>query len=288
MRKLDFDKACETFRDVLRNPEEWIFTLAGKLPPLKETLSSLHKFLGSLPRGAEPSNLNSETVAIIDVPPIARSLNCDVQFPMVESDASSSVRFHFPITLRAGVDFVVHCFQSTFLWRLLETKLVEALRFKMGKIYNINVWDTLETSSVRTEDDKKGMCIISFECDVADIPALKAAVKQVLADLRTTGFPTEDIDNTKKQLRLQFENALRKNVFWASTIQQLYQSTHFRKSGDMGALMLWFRQTYSETIETFSAELGLETLHRLLPQDGPFMESTLVHKASWGSYCTVC
>lgn len=285
LRKLDFDKACATFRDLLRNPEEWVFTLAGKLPPLKETLSSLHKYLGSLPRGEQASGLNAETVTIIEVPPITRKLHCDVSFPMVESGASSSVRFHFPIVLPGQLDLMVRCFQSSILWRLFETKLVETLRFKMGKLYNISVYDNMETSSVRPGEDKKGMCIISFECDCHDIPVLKTAVKQVLDNLRTTGFPAEDIDNVKKQLRIKFEDSLRRNGFWKSTIMDLYQSAHFRKSGDIGALMLWYSQTYMETIESFTPEVGLETLRRLLPENGPLMESTLVHKRS---FCTVC
>eukprot|EP00397_Hematodinium_sp_SG-2012_P041283 GEMP01045427.1.p1 GENE.GEMP01045427.1~~GEMP01045427.1.p1 ORF type:complete len:250 (+),score=23.02 GEMP01045427.1:488-1237(+) len=247
-------------------------------------LSALHRYLGTLPRGEGPSGLSNATVNLINVPPIDKTFSSHHSLTMVDSDASAKVVFMFPLVLRAPDGDVENSqfFEAMMLWNLLETKLVEALRFRLGKIYNICIDNTFRTASVRPKDNRRGRCLIEFNCHSNDIKPLTAEVRAVLDVLRETGFDASDVENAKKHVRLSLETDLRTNEFWIGAVLEVYDSQVYQ--GDIGEGMLKYKESYATSINSFTCDVAKKALNRLLPANGPYFEATLRPRSF---YCSV-
>merc|ERR1712187_1097552 len=70
---------------------------------------------------------------------------------------------------------------DNFLGRMLETKLIELLRFKMGKVYGAQVAVEFSNASPKLDQVREGSLAISFECDPAEADEL---IECTLAELQ--------------------------------------------------------------------------------------------------------
>lgn len=155
--------------------------------------------------------------------------------------------------------------------RLLETRLIEVLRFQRGQVYGVSVSDDFSLSPPQLGRPNKGTLTISFECDPAEADELVDATTAVLERLRdgSAAFTTENVKAALEQDRRKTEEALQKNDWWAATILDLYFSRLRLAVPDAelgAAAALWWRVRF-EVLGSFDAASAAEVLRRLLPRD---------------------
>jgi len=118
--------------------------------------------------------------------------------------------------------------------------------------------------------DSRGTLNITFECDPAEAEELIAATKEELRKLHSgeAAFTEDNVKATKEQERREFEEAFRKNDWWAGTIMDLYFSRCHAVTEDIGVTMELWWQAHSEAVESLDVARAQQVFRRLVPQDG--------------------
>merc|ERR1712110_189120 len=158
-------------------------------------------------------------------------------------------------------------FQLRILVRLLETRLIEVLRFKRGQVYGVSVGDDFSMASPHFGCVRKGTLSISFECDPAESDELVEATQSELAKLRSgeAAFTAENVNAAREQDRRSFEEQFRKNDWWAGTLTELYFSRCNAVAEDIGTtLSVWWR-VRADIVTSFNEATALEALRAFIP-----------------------
>jgi len=308
--RLNFKKASAIFNERASSPRDWTFVIVGKLPADDVLLPLLKKYLGSVPNKealqtngspAASSSLKAsnerpdelaarEAVAPINVSFPQKSHKEEVHLQMIDPKGSTLVCF--PIALKNVTDLAApksteaelhDLFMVKFLIRMLETRLVEVLRFKRGQVYSVSVGDDFSLAPPQLGSRRTGTLSISFECDPAEADELVDTTNNELLDLRCgrSEFTNENITAAQQQERREFEETVLKNDFWASTILDLYFARCRLITGDVGSAMaLWWR-VHKEVLEGLTVESAGEALRVLLPEDAASVVLTMRPKRRW-------
>eukprot|EP00929_Paragymnodinium_shiwhaense_P057052 TRINITY_DN28554_c0_g1_i1.p1 TRINITY_DN28554_c0_g1~~TRINITY_DN28554_c0_g1_i1.p1 ORF type:complete len:1131 (+),score=306.21 TRINITY_DN28554_c0_g1_i1:66-3458(+) len=285
--RLNFSKCSTIFNERASRPAEWTFTLVGNLPAKEVLLPLLDKYLGSIPnldrtgstetamaceRRPELELRNAVTPLEISFP--SRPVREEVRLKMI--DPKGSTVLSFPIRLqhctklgdqKSAEDELQDLFQLKLLVKLLETRLIEVLRFKRGQVYGVSVAEDLGLSSPKVGMPREGTLSVSFECDPAESDELLEAATTELEELRTGkgSFTEDNVKASKEQARRTLEEMFLKNNWWAETVLDLYFSRMNLVCGDIGASMATWWRVHAQVVEGFSVEKASEYLRQLLP-----------------------
>jgi len=287
--RLDFKKASAIFNERVSSPSEWTFVLVGRLPKREVLLPMLDTYLGSIPSPSgvpaapAPSEISSaaarevarrEAVTPLDIAFPAKTTREEVRLRMIEPKGSTLVCF--PARLAAVTTAgsaasaeaeLRELFRLRLLVRMLETRLVEVLRFKRGQVYSVSVADDFSLSPPHLGRHRTGTISIGFECDPAEADELIEATQTELQRLRSgeAAFAAENVSAALEQERREFEEIFHKNDWWAGTILDMYFSRCHAVTGDIGAsLALWWR-VRAEVVGSLDVEGAMAALHAVLP-----------------------
>lgn len=277
--RLNFRKASAIFNERASSPRDWTLVLVGKLPSKDLLLPLLDKYLGSIPNSDGSSNRLGELEARQAVTPIdvvfpSGSVRKNVKLNMI--DPKGSTVMSFPISISAFTEVgsvdsaeaeLKEFFTVCLLVRLLETRLIEALRFKRGQVYGVSVSDDFSLAPPRLGCQRKGTLSISFECDPAETNELVEATKTELDNLRngTAAFTVENVHAALERDRRETEEVFLRNDWWAGTLCDLYFSRCNAVAQDIGVTTsLWWRAKL-EVVNGFKHETATEAFRALLP-----------------------
>merc|ERR1719215_1927549 len=298
LKQLDFATACDVFNSRLRSPAAWTLVLVGKLPPTSEVLALLEKYVATIPTKPAPgpaahpavkalaATHTQDTVSVLDVQFSAKSVPWEaVQVSMIDPQCRVLVSMPLrmeAIPLKDATSHTLRSLSLSHLWRLLETKLCERLRFELGKTYNVSVGDSFEVSSPRPDAARTGMVSISFGCEPG---VAETMLKQVLGEidrLRREGFKDDEVASVKEQERRSIEQGVRENGFWGSTITNLYKSRSFLAlGGDIGLAVNNWKSCVDKSLAELSAESARATLLASLPQGGVYTAIVMMPSSGW-------
>jgi len=248
----------------------------------------LDKYLGSIPNldangaASASSERTPELAAREAVTPLAVSFPAKPVFEEVHIkmvDPKGSTVLCYPIELETvtqvgSKDSAVAELKDLFIVRLcvtlLQTRLVEVLRFQRGQVYGVQAGEDFSMSPPHLGLTRKGTLNITFECDPAEADELIAATKEELRKLHSgeAAFTEDNVKATKEQERREFEEAFRKNDWWAGTIMDLYFSRCHAVTEDIGVTMELWWQAHSEAVESLDVARAQQVFRRLVPQDG--------------------
>lgn len=291
--RLNFNKACAVFNEGLVNPCEWTFVFVGKLPQLQKLRPMLERYLGSIPNTPEGEKkylLRQEdvcrgevdmrmAVVPLDVKFPAKSVRDDVKLKMV--DPKGSTLLCFPVSLSTTIETtsstevveaeVTEFFKLRLMVRMLETRLIEVLRFKRGQVYSVSASVDLSLVPPRLGTNRTGRLSIGFECDPAESDELVQVSLGELSDLRTgkTTFTPENAAAAVEQARREQEEHVRQNDWWALTVLDLYFSRCYALTGKTDdTVSSWWRANCSVLKDGgFDAEMATTVLKEKLPVD---------------------
>jgi len=298
----NFKKASQVFNECASTPKEWTFCLAGKLPPKEVLLPLLEKYLGAIPNDDESGSVAAtdfsrrqselelrEALAPLSVTFPAKPVREDVHLNMVEPKGSNVICF--PIQLDAVTGGDPESAEAelrelnivNLVVRMLETRLIEVLRFQHGQIYGVSVGTDFSSAPPKIGVVRSGTLHISFACDPADSDKLIDVTLGELARLRngSSVFTEANVAAALEQNKRNFEEQTRKNEFWASMILELYFSRAYAVTGEIGATMaLWWR-VREEVNAGFTASSAGDAFRALLPDGASSAVISMRPKRKW-------
>jgi len=285
--RLDFKKACAIFNERVSNPNEWTFVIVGRLPNKDVLMPMLETYLGSIPNNATAGAFDGlsgvqremalrEAVTPLDIKFPPKTVREDVRLHMIEPKGSTLVCFpaHLTaVTVAGSVESAEaelrELFRLRLLVRMLETRLVEVLRFKRGQVYSVSVADDFALSPPHLGRHRSGTIRIGFECNPAEADELIEATQSELQRLRNgeAALTQENVSAALEQERREFEEIFHKNDWWANTILDMYFSRCHAVTGEIGAsLALWWR-VRAEVVGSLDVAGATAALQAILPDD---------------------
>ncbi|XP_057985683.1 zinc protease PQQL-like isoform X2 [Hevea brasiliensis] len=182
LRKVDPLKACEYFNSCFKDPSTFTFVIVGNLDPTI-ALPLILQYLGGIPKPPEPIlHFNRDDLKGLPFTFPTSIIREVVRSPMVE--AQCSVQLSFPVVLKNGT-MVEEIHRIGFLSKLLETKIMQVLRFKHGQV--------------------------------------DLALDEILR-LQEEGPLDEDVSTVLELEQRAHENGLQENFYWLERILRSYQS----------------------------------------------------------------
>merc|ERR1719458_1057534 len=283
--RLNFKTVSNIFNESLKMPCEWTVVLVGRLPPNEKLVPLLLKYLGSIPNlcgNAQPERRSElalrQAVKPVDIHFPAKSVKEDVKLNMI--DPKGSTVLVFPVQLTAVAEAgnaasaraeLAELFRLRIFVRMLETRLVEVLRFNKGQVYSVSAGNDMSTSPPLLGKARKGTLSIGFECDPAEADELVDVALGELDKLRdgSTAFTVANVEAALMQERREFEECFQKNDWWAGTIQDLYFSRCQAVTEDIGTSMALWWKVRAEVVSGFSTDIAWQTLLAVLPPGAP-------------------
>lgn len=174
----------------------------------------------------------------------------------------------------------------TFLVRMLETRLVEVLRFKRGQVYGVQVAPDFSLAPPQPGIVRQGTLKVCFECDPAESDELIEATLEEIKKLCSGehAFTEDNVKAALEQDRREFEEMTCKNSWWVDTLSDLYFSRAHAVTEEIGATMaLWWRVRRG-VAEGFDVTAAGAALKDFFPEGSSSAVITMRPKQSWWGF----
>ncbi|KAG6599499.1 Zinc protease PQQL-like protein, partial [Cucurbita argyrosperma subsp. sororia] len=260
LQKVDPQKACEYFNNCFRDPSNFTVVVVGNINP-SIALPLIQQYLGGIPKPPEPiMNFNRDDLKGLPFTFPTRIVREVVYSPMVE--AQCSVQLCFPVELTNGT-MVEEIHFVGFLSKLLETRMMQVLRFKHGQIYSAEVSVFLGGNKPSRIGPVRGDISIKFSCDPEISSKLVDLALNEILRLQEEGPTDQDVSSILEIEQRAHENGLQENYYWLDRILCSYQSRIY--SGDVGTtfeIQDEGRLNVRNSLTPLTAQLALQ---RILP-----------------------
>ncbi|CAI0543733.1 unnamed protein product, partial [Linum tenue] len=260
LQKVDPLKACEYFNKCFKDPSSFTVAIVGNLDP-SVAVPLILQYLGGIPMPPQPmlhySRDDLKGLPFTFPTSIIREV---VRSPMVE--AQCSVQLSFPVVLKNG-SLVEEVHSVGFLSKLLETKILQVLRFKHGQIYSAGVSVFLGGNRPSRTSDIRGDISINFSCDPGSSSKLVDLALDEILRLQEEGPLDEDVSTVLELEQRAHENGLQENYYWLERILRSYQSRIY--TGDIGASFEIQDEGRCKVRELLAPSSARSTLQRILP-----------------------
>lgn len=260
LRKVDPLRACEYFNKCFKDPSTFTVVIVGNIVPTI-ALPLILQYLGGIPRPPEPiMHFNRDDLKGLPFTFPSTIIREVVRSPMVE--AQCSVQLCFPVELKNGT-MVEEIHFVGFLSKLLETKLMQVLRFKHGQIYSAGVSVFLGGNKPSRTGNVRGDISINFSCDPAISSKLADLALDEILILQEEGPSDEDVSTILEIEQRAHENGLQENYYWLDRILRSYQSRMY--SGDVGISFEIIDDGRSKVKTSLTPQTAKLALQRILP-----------------------
>lgn len=260
LRKVDPLKACQYFNNCFKDPSTFTVVIVGNIDPAIAGPLIL-QYLGGIPKPPEPIlHFNRDDLRGLPFTFPATVIREVVRSPMVE--AQCSVQLCFPVELKNETMMQEIHFVG-FLSKLLETKIMQVLRFKHGQIYSAGVSVFLGGNKPSRTGDIRGDISINFSCD----PDISSTLVDIALDeilrVQEEGCSDEDVSTVLEIEQRAHENGLQENYYWLDRILRSYQSRVY--FGDVGTSFEVQDEGRSKVRELLTPSTAQLALKRILP-----------------------
>ncbi|KAL3535658.1 hypothetical protein ACH5RR_004119 [Cinchona calisaya] len=260
LQKVDPFKACQFFNNCFKDPSTFTVVIVGNIDPAIACPLIL-QYLGGIPRPLEPIlSFNRDELKGLPFTFPSTVIREVVHSPMVE--AQCSVQLCFPVELKnenimEDVHFV------GFLSKLLETKILQVLRFKHGQIYSVGVSVFLGGNKPSRIGNVRGDISINFSCDPEISSTLVDLALDEIHRLQEEGPSDDDVLAILEIEQRAHENGLQENFYWLDRILRSYQSRIY--SGDVGVSFQVQDEGRSKVRKLLTPLTAQLALRRILP-----------------------
>ncbi|XP_065849756.1 zinc protease PQQL-like isoform X2 [Euphorbia lathyris] len=265
LQKVDPFKACEYFNSCFKDPSNFTVVIVGSLEPTI-ALPLILQYLGGIPKPPEPIlHINRDDLKGLPFSFPTGIIREVVLSPMVE--AQCSVQLSFPVVLKNGTMAlnwqVEEIHRIGFLSKLLETKIMQVLRFKHGQIYSVGVSVFLGGNKPSRTGDLRGDISINFSCDPGISSKLVDISLEEVLRLQEEGPSDQDVLTVLEIEQRAHENGLQENFYWLERIVRSYQSRIY--DGDLGTAFEIQDEGRSSVRQCLTTSTVQSTLQRILP-----------------------
>ncbi|XP_068334934.1 zinc protease PQQL-like [Pyrus communis] len=260
LRKVDPLKACEYFNKCFKDPSTFSVVIVGNIDP-SIALPLILQYLGGIPKPPEPLlQFNRDDLKGLPFNFPKTRIREVVRSPMVEEQCS--VQLCFPVELKNGT-MVEDIHIVGFLSKLLETKIMQVLRFKHGQIYTVGVSVFLGGNKPSRTANVRGDISVNFSCDPEISSKLVDLTLDEILRLQEEGPSDEDISTILEIEQRAHENGLQENYYWLDRILHSYQSRAY--SGDVGTCFEIQDEGRSKVRQSLTPTTAQSALQRILP-----------------------
>ncbi|XP_021276229.1 zinc protease PQQL-like [Herrania umbratica] len=276
LQKVNPLKACEYFNSCFKDPSNFTVVIVGNIDPTI-ALPLILQYLGGIQKPNEPIfPFNCDYIKGLPFKfpkTITREVVCS---PMVE--AQCMVRLCIPTELKRGkMEEEIH--YIGFLRRLLETKLLQLLRFKHGQIYSASVSEFIDGDLPCLTGDVRGDIRIDFSCDPKiSLKLVDLALSEILR-LQEEGPSDQDVTTILEIEQRAHENGLQENYYWLSRILCSYQSRIY--AGDIGTSFKILDEGRSKVRKSLTPLTMQLALQRIMPHKNQHTVVIQVPHVSW-------
>ncbi|KAK1264477.1 hypothetical protein QJS04_geneDACA018123 [Acorus gramineus] len=221
LRKVDPFKACQYFNNCFKDPSTFSIVIVGNIHQ-EVALPLILQYLGGIPKPSGPIlHFNRDDLRGLPFTFPATVIREVVRSPMVE--AQCSVQLAFPVELKNN-SMMEEIHYVGFLSKLLETKIMQTLRFKHGQIYSVGVSVFLGGNKPSRTEDVRGDISINFSCDPDISRKLVDLALEEIMFLQEQGPSERDVSTILEIEQRAHENGLQENYYWLDRILRSYQS----------------------------------------------------------------
>ncbi|GLT79042.1 hypothetical protein SLA2020_505520 [Shorea laevis] len=260
LRKVDPLRACEYFNSCFQDPSSFTVVIVGNIDP-RIALPLILQYLGGIPKPSKPIfHFNRDDLKGLPFKFPTTVIREVVRSPMVE--AQCSVQLCFPVELKNGT-MVEEIHSVGFLSKLLETKIMQVLRFKHGQIYSAGVSVFLGGNKPSRTSDVRGDISINFSCDPEISSKLVDLALEEILRLQEEGPSDQDVSTVVEIEQRAHENGLQENYYWLERILRSYQSRIY--SGNVGTSFEFQDEGRTRVRESLTPLTAQMALQRILP-----------------------
>ncbi|KAK9715778.1 hypothetical protein RND81_06G188600 [Saponaria officinalis] len=260
LRRVDAFKACEYFDNCFKDPSTFTVAIVGNIDPATACPLIL-KYLGGIPKPSFPVlQFNRDDLKGLPFTFPDKIIREIVRRPMVE--AQCSVQLSFPVELKNGA-IIEEIHFVGFLSKLLETKMMQVLRFKHGQIYSVSVSVFLGGNKPSRTGDVRGDISINFSCDPSVSSTLVNLALDEIFRLQNEGPSDQDVSTILEIEQRAHENGLQENYYWLDRILRSYQSRVY--TGDLGASFQIQDEARLKVRQALTPLASKSALQRILP-----------------------
>ncbi|XP_057765310.1 zinc protease PQQL-like isoform X1 [Salvia miltiorrhiza] len=230
LRKVDPLRACEYFNNCFKDPSTFTVVIVGNIDP-SIACPLILQYLGGIPRPPVPiMNFKRDELKGLPFTFPSTVIREVVRSPMVE--AQCSVQLCFPVELKYE-NMMEDVHLTGLVSKLLETKMLQVLRFKHGQIYSAGVSVFLGGNKPSRDGNIRGDISVNFSCDPDISSTLVSLGLDEIQRLQDEGPSDDDVTAILEIEQRAHENGLQENYYWLDKILRSYQSRIY--SGDVGA-----------------------------------------------------
>lgn len=260
LKRVDPFKACDYFSKCFKDPSTFTVVIVGKIDPTIACPLIL-QYLGGIPKPQVPIlQFNRDDLKGLPFTFPDGVIREIVRRPMVE--AQCSVQLCFPVVLKNG-SMIEEIHFVGFLSKLLETKMMQLLRFKHGQIYSAGVSVFLGGNKPSRTGDVRGDISINFSCD----PSLSSTLVDLALDeilrIQEEGPSDQDVSTILEIEQRAHENGLQENYYWLDRILRSYQARVY--SSDLGASFQIQDEARLKVRQSLTPLTSKSALQRILP-----------------------
>lgn len=260
LKKVDPIRACGYFSDCFKDPSTFTVVIVGNIN-LTVSIPLILQYLGGIQRPSEPVfHFNRDDLKGLPFKFPETIIREVVRSPMVE--AQCSVQLAFPVVLK-NTSMMEEIHFVGFLSKLLETRIMQVLRFKHGQIYSVGVSVFLGGNKPSRTGDVRGDVSVNFSCD-PDISAklVDLALEEIIF-LQDQGPSDQDVSAVLEIEQRAHENGLQENYNWLDRILRSYQSRSY--FGDLSASFEIQDEGRIKVRNSLTPSTVLLALRRILP-----------------------
>mmetsp|Transcript_26988 Transcript_26988/g.69981 ORF Transcript_26988/g.69981 Transcript_26988/m.69981 type:complete len:1010 (+) Transcript_26988:157-3186(+) len=278
-RAVDAQVACDHFNEAYANPEEYTVCLTGNID-LEKIKPLLEKYLASIPRQATPKKISPREVTPLPYSFPKGRVEEDVRVPMVSPITQTQITFPVDIE-RAGA--AREAVWISICCRLLESRLMQLMRFKFGEVYTVSVSPFFGATAPSRKGVVSGDIALGFSCDPANSRKLVELALREIVELQESGPTADDVTTVLTLEQRQFELQQEENSYWHEQIVGGFQSWTFQETGDLDATFSLRQDARKEVIGSADPETVKMALRRLIPYPATerYTVVTMVPRAPW-------
>eukprot|EP01025_Chloroclados_australasicus_P009149 TRINITY_DN13521_c0_g1_i3.p1 TRINITY_DN13521_c0_g1~~TRINITY_DN13521_c0_g1_i3.p1 ORF type:complete len:1012 (-),score=156.71 TRINITY_DN13521_c0_g1_i3:256-3291(-) len=255
------DVSVKHFNRQFSNPAQFTLCFVGKINE-ERFLYLVKQYLASIPRPQEPKvqSFGSMTPLKFQFPekPVVKT----VKAFMMEPTGRSQVTFPVEIDTNVGA---VEAFWLQSTCKLLETRLLQKLRFEFGEIYSCGVSIFFSVEVPWREGIVKGDVAINFNCGPDAVHRLTQMALEEMSRLQEQLVQPQEIETLKEIEQRQFENSQEENAYWMDMIIGCYQSRRYNRNGELDQVYKYKMQCREQVRQEINSELLLQAYRRLFP-----------------------
>ncbi|XVE54136.1 hypothetical protein DITRI_Ditri03aG0056800 [Diplodiscus trichospermus] len=166
-----------------------------------------------------------------------------------------------------------------FLSKLLETKLLQLLRFKHGQIYSASVSEFIDGDLPCLDSDILGDIRIDFSCDPKiSLKLVDLALNEIFR-LQEEGPSDQDVTTILEIEQRVHENGLQDNYYWLNRILCSYQSRIY--SGDVSTSFKMLDEGRSKVRKSLTPLTMQLALQRIMHHKNQHTVVILMPQTSW-------